>query len=447
VRPTRSTPDDARTDSHKSRKKRKKKKRHQRRREFSSSSSSDSSDEPEGHPRMSFHRAKGKGLKLKKGLENSKQIKDLRTELGRKRKEPSPDWIIKMQDARNVYGWTTPEYCHLLMKLYAETSAHTRWTRTLPSKMTALEAERHILSKYGEYELNDFVSSIYGRQQQKSVGTYDFLTEMRNIRDLAVAWTQDHNIISVEQLMRVVQTTSKDLVFLRLLRTSDYKPHTWEGFLNAAAEADADADLRVRTKKTPTRKPALTPSVNVFRVQDFSQTRPDDEMELDEELQARDAEEDTRRMLDQAFGDSKGHHVFQVLHSRQAASGAAQTHFRDLKHYQNVLCRERGDIPGSICPWHSCRSAGCKPKGTSTCRFRHAARKKEFCKEQDSCKLSATCPNRHKGDVYGLYILQKGSTVRWITLYDTVSPWSSFYRLSQRGSKEKAAKGHEEKTA
>ena len=67
-----------------------------------------------------------------------------------------------------------------------------------------MEAERHILSKYGEYELNDFVSSIYGRQQLKSVGTYDFLTEMRNIRDLAVAWTQDDNIISVEQLMRVV---------------------------------------------------------------------------------------------------------------------------------------------------------------------------------------------------------------------------------------------------
>ena len=140
-----------------------------------------------------------------------------------------------------------------------------------------------------------------------------------------------------------------------------------------------------------------------------------------------------QEVLDEVF--QGGVAVRSILANSQQGRSHARTKFSDLKHLKNVLCRERGDVPGSICPWHSLTERGCKPRGEAKCSLAHKARKKAFCPEK-TCQLGATCGYRHKTDVYGLYIPQRGGTVRWITFCDTLNEWSPFKHMTARAARE-----------
>jgi hypothetical protein len=101
-------------------------------------------------------------------------------------------------------------------------------------------------------------------------------------------------------------------------------------------------------------------------------------------------------------------------------------HIDQLPHLHNVLCRKRGEIKGSICPWHAIKPSGCRK--ADRCTFPHEDRKQGKCPmgwaKGTKCSMGAFCPYRHKDDVYELWIAEKGGMCRLRILKDLKSKFS-----------------------
>jgi len=216
---------------------------------------------------------------------------------------------------------------------------------------------------------------------------------------------------------------------------------TWDEMLKIAKTADDEAQVRqeIHTKRNTPAIRRINDSYSGEETyslgdeSDDSTTAMTDvtEVFLEQDCQAHHAYGEYCKHFAGKGNSNYARYVRRLVQSRDKILTVP---LDELPHKKNVYCRERGQVPNSICPFHAIRHRGCRPM-RSECYLKdaHKERSQQYCSVGGTaagkfkCSLGATCSSRHVDDEYVLWVMRSGGVARRYVLRDTKNPWSIHY--------------------
>jgi len=355
--------------------------------------------------------------------------------------------------------WNTAQYTFFISRLWGNGQAERKWRQTLPTKLTPIQAERHMVAKYDPNgtEMDNFVGGGWcKRERAQNESCLSYVISLKDTKEMVNAWTQEV-AISAKALILAVRTGVRNIHMSELLleeaekSRQNGKPRTdptWERIEELAEYADKKNGIRDGTPKRRNRlgqfQRQQTSTCRTLSYQDpnrkNTEEREEDESRQAEEM-ANDANSGIEEQLCRVLRPSEQVALWQVRQIREFIQ-PRMTEFtiEDMQESGKiamVLCRERflpqheAEVLGTICNWSSNTNKGCRLHEQGRCRFEHKERSPTICPEGEkgTCKKGGTCPMRHPGDVYTIYVPQKGAggRLKQLTIYDRKNTFSQYH--------------------